>query len=308
MRALVTGATGFIGRALVAQLKKPVVLTRDPGRAKALLGDVEAHAWADPAHEPPPAAALAGIDAVFHLAGDNVAQGRWSDAKKERIRSSRVGPTEKLVAALVALEAKPKVLVSASAVGFYGSRDDELLTETSSQGEDFLGGVCGEWEKATGPAGRKGIRTVNARIGVVMGKGGGAYAKMLLPFKLGLGGRLGSGEQWTSWVHLADVVGLLLHAAKTESLSGPLNVVAPTPVTNDELARAMGRSLRRPALLPAPALALRVAMGEMADGLLLASQRASAAKAISSGYAFRYPTIDAALAELAGSGSTSSAA
>lgn len=298
MKALVTGATGFIGKALCEQLDAPHVLSRNPEKAKQKLGDVTAFAWADPVNEPPPAEAFEGVDTVFHLAGENIAEGAWTDAKKKRIHDSRAEATARLVEAMIELENKPKTFVSTSAIGYYGSRGDELLTEESTQGEDFLAQVCGDWEAAAKKAARKKIRVVNPRIGVVLGNGGGALSKMLIPFKLCLGGRLGGGQQWMSWIHHDDVVGLLLWGAQTEDLEGPYNVVAPDPLINIDFTKALGRAVGRPTPFPAPAVAMRFALGEMADALLLSSTRVKPAVALEKGYTFKYPGIDAALANL----------
>lgn len=293
MRALVTGATGFVGRRLIESLKEPVVLSRDPGRARAELPRIEAHYW-DPAAGLPPSEAFAGVDAIFHLAGEPVGEGRWSAEKKRRIRDSRVVGTQNLVSAIGQLADKPPVLVSASAIGFYGSRGDEVLDETSSPGSDFLAQVCREWEAATAAAEKHGVRAVSARFGIVLGQGG-ALAKMLLPFKLGLGGRLGSGRQWMSWIHLDDVVGILLHAAQHSDLRGPVNTVAPTPVTNRDFTASLARVLHRPAIFPVPALALRLAVGGFSE-VLLGSQRVVPRVAERSAYAFQYTDLDRALA------------
>ncbi len=293
MRALVTGATGFIGRSLLKRLEKPVVFSRNPERAKQTLGDVEAHPW-EPQAGPPPPEAFRGIEVVFSLAGENVADGRWTSAKKHRIRESRVAGTRNLVAGLEKLSTRPGVLVSASAVGFYGSRGDELLDENSSPGNDFLAEVCKAWEAEANRARSLGVRVVMARIGIVLGKGGGVLAKMLTPFKLGLGGRLGSGRQWTPWVHIDDLVGLLLHAAQTRELSGPMNGVAPNPVTNRELTQTLARILHRPAIFPVPEFALRGMLGEFGEAIL-SSQRVAPRVAEKTGYRFRYPSLDEAL-------------
>ncbi len=293
MRALVTGATGFVGRSLVKRLEKPVVLSRNPERAKQTLGDVQAHAW-EPEAGPPPAEAFRGIDVVFSLAGENVADGRWTAAKKQRIRESRVAGTRNLVAGLEKLSTRPGVLLSASAVGFYGSRGDELLDENSSPGNDFLAEVSKAWEAEASRARSLGVRLVMTRIGIVLGKGGGVLAKMLTPFKLGLGGRLGSGRQWTPWVHIDDLVGLLLHAAQTRELSGPMNAVAPNPVTNRELTKTLARVLHRPAIFPVPEFVLRGMLGEFGEAIL-SSQRVAPRVAEKTGYRFRHPSLEEAL-------------
>jgi uncharacterized protein (TIGR01777 family) len=295
MRALVTGATGFIGRRLVGKLARPVVLSRDPEAAKRSLGDVEAHRW-DPGAGPPPEAALDGVDTIFHLAGESVA-GRWTAARKERIRSSRVVGTRNLVAAIAARTARPAVLVSGSAVGYYGSRGDDVIDESAPAGSDFLANVCVAWERESAAARALGLRVVNPRVGVVLGEGGGALARMLAPFRLGLGGRLGDGRQWMPWVHIDDLVGLLLHAAATSAIDGPMNAVAPTPVTNRAFTRTLASVLGRPAFLPAPSFVLKAALGEFA-GALLGSLRAVPQVAERTGYRFRFPELEPALRDL----------
>lgn len=292
MRALVTGATGFIGRRLVKSLERPVVLSRNPESAKQALGNVEVYRW-EPEAGPPPAGVWHGVEAVFHFAGEPVAEGRWNTNKKERIRQSRVLSTRNLVSGIEAQRERPRVLISASAVGYYGSRGDELLDETSTPGDDFLAEVCQAWEAEAGRACALVVRVVTPRIGIVLGEGGGALAKMLTPFKLGIGGRLGSGRQWMSWIHLDDLIGLLLHAAEKE-ISGAMNAVTPAAVTNREFTRALAAVLRRPAIFPVPAFALRLAVGEVAS-VLLASQRALPRVAEKTGYRFRYPMLVEAL-------------
>jgi hypothetical protein len=296
MKALVTGASGFIGRALCARLAQPRVLSRSPARTKEALGDVEPFPW-DAEGGPPPAEAVEGAEAVFHLAGDPVAEGRWTAAKKKRIRDSRVLGTRHLVAALAAAHKKPGVLVAFSAVGLYGDRGDEELTESSRPGSDFLAGVCLEWEAEAARARDLGVRVVHLRIGVVLGPGGGALKKMLLPFRLGLGGPLGDGRQWMPWIHRDDVVGLCLFAAEKESVSGPVNAAAPVPATNREFTKALGRALHRPTLFPVPRFVLRVGFGEMA-AVLLGSQRVLPKAALDAGYGFRHREVGGALAAI----------
>ncbi len=296
MRALVTGATGFIGRHLLARLSEPVVLTRRPDRFSARQPGVEVHAW-NPLSERPPAAAFRGIEAVFHLAGEPVAEGRWTAAKKERIRASRQLGTANLVQGLREADERPPVLVSASAVGIYGDRGDEILDESSTPGDDFLAQVCRQWEDASADARGLGMRVVNPRIGIVLGRDGGALAKMLTPFKLGVGGRLASGRQWMPWVHIDDLVGLLLHAARTQDLAGPMNAVGPQPVTNREFTQALARALHRPAVFPMPGAALKLVFGQFAE-VLLASQRVMPRQAMASGYGFQFSELSAALANL----------
>jgi hypothetical protein len=238
------------------------------------------------------------FDAVIHLAGESVV-GRWTDAKKKAIRESRVLGTRNLAAALARSEAKPRVLVCASAVGFYGNRGEEILREESPAGLGFLPEVCGEWEDASRIAAEAGIRTVNLRIGLVLTAKGGALAKMLTPFKLGLGGRMGSGRQWLSWIHVDDIVGGIQHVIGTESLSGPVNLVAPNAVRNAEFTRVLASVLRRPVFCPVPEFALGLAFGKMAaEELLLASQRVEPGKLLASGYTFRFSELRAALENL----------
>ena len=299
MQALVTGATGFLGRALVARLDRPRVLSRDPSRAKASLPAAEAFPWVAEAG-PPPAESVEGADAVFHLAGDPVAEGRWTAEKKRRIRDSRILGTRNLVLALGAAKARPKVLVAASAVGIYGARGDETLTEASAQGSDFLATVCAEWEAEARKAEAHGVRVVSLRIGLVLGAGGGALAAMLLPFRLGLGAPLGNGRQWMPWIHRDDVLGLALFAAGKDSLSGPVNAVSPGAVTNRDFTKALGRALGRPTFAPpVPRFVLRAGFGEFA-GVLLASQRVVPAAALAAGYRFLHGEITGALREAVG--------
>jgi hypothetical protein len=287
MKVLVTGSSGLIGSALVAQLKDCVKLVRrEPSHPNETRWDPE-RAIIDEA-------ALEGLDAVVHLAGENIA-GRWDQEKKAKIRDSRIKGTALLSNALARLSQKPKVFVCASAVGYYGDRGDQILTEASPPGSGFLPEVCRLWEAATEPAAESGIRVVNLRIGIVLSSRGGALARMLTPFKLGLGGPIGSGQQYMSWIDLEDLIRIITHALKAESLCGPVNAVAPNPVTNAEFARALGRALSRPALLPLPAFAARLAFGQMADELLLASARVKPEKLLSSGFQFNYPDIDSSL-------------
>lgn len=293
MRALITGATGFIGQRLLQRIDEPVVLSRNPDQVRRQLAGVEAYAW-DPMSGPPPAEAFQGVEAVFHLAGEPVAEGRWTAEKKRRIMDSRKIGTANLVQGLERLSLRPAVLVSASAVGYYGDRGEETLDERAAPGDDFLAAVCIEWERAAQQATALGIRVVNPRIGIVLGVGGGALAKMLLPFKLGLGGRLSSGNQWMPWIHLDDLAALFLHAATHSELSGPMNAVAPNPVTNCEFTRTLAAILHRPAMLPAPGPLLKLAVGEFAE-VLLTSERVVPRVAEHSGFHFRYPELAAAL-------------
>jgi uncharacterized protein (TIGR01777 family) len=239
--------------------------------------------------------ALEGIDAVVHLAGENVAGGRWTPEVKARILESRRRGTRLLSESLAQLHSRPRVLVSASAIGFYGDRGDETLREDSEAGTGFLADVCREWEAATAAAADAGIRVVHLRIGVVLSAAGGALAKLLPPFQVGAGGRVGSGAQYMSWIALDDLLGAVLHALRTESLQGALNATAPAPVTNQEFTTVLGRVLGRPTLVPVPAVAARLAFGEMADAVLLASQRVEPARLAATRYTFRFSDLESAL-------------
>jgi len=293
MKTLVTGATGFIGPKLVELLGDCNVLTRNVERARATLPGAKAFRW-NAETELPPAAALDGVQAVVHLAGEPVAEGRWTAAKKQRIRDSRRLGTRNLVAGLEGMRDKPRVLVSASAVGIYGSRGEELLDESSPPGNDFLSDVCRQWEHEASRAADFGVRVVMPRIGIVLGDGGGALAKMLPLFKFGLGGRLGGGQQWMPWIHVDDILGLIRHALGHDDLRGPLNAVAPNPVRNAEFTKVLASVLHRPAVLPAPALGLRLMVGEFAE-ILLISQHVVPKVAEQSGYQFAYPELRGAL-------------
>jgi uncharacterized protein len=302
MKVLVTGATGFVGTKLVHELMREghsvVVLSRNGEKAKAkLAAPVTAYSW-NPSEACPPAAALEGVQAVFHLAGEGIAEKRWSKEQKRRIYDSRVLGTRHLAEAIAAMEGpKPSALICASAIGFYGDRGDETLTETSALGTGFQPKVCGDWEKEAQALSRSGVRVVLLRIGVVLGREGGMLKRVLPIFKTGLAGPLGNGRQYLSWIHADDLVGILLHSLKDPALNGPLNAVAPGVATNAEFSRELGKALGRPAFLPAPALVLKLALGEMSE-LLLGSQRVQPEKAIRSGYTFKFPTLPAALADL----------
>jgi uncharacterized protein (TIGR01777 family) len=240
------------------------------------------------------------VDAVVHLAGESIAEGRWNEAKKSRIRDSRVLGTRALCEAMASMAEKPKVIVCASAIGYYGDRGDVVLTESASPGEGFLPEVCREWEDAAEPARAANIRVVNLRIGVVLAKDGGALSKMLLPFRLGLGGRIGDGAQYMSWVSLVDLVSIARFAIEEEGVFGPVNAVAPGAVTNLEFTKTLGAALRRPTLFPLPAFVARLALGEMADDLLLASIRVEPALLKAHGFHFEHPELDGALSDLLG--------
>jgi len=241
------------------------------------------------------ASALEGIDAAVHLAGENISEGRWTDEKKKRIVDSRIKGTTLLSETLAGLKNKPSVLISASAIGYYGNRGDELVNEASKPGSDFLSDVCVQWEQSTSAAKMAGIRVVNIRIGVVLSTKGGALAKMLLPFKMGVGGKVGNGDQYMSWIALDDLISAILFLIDTDSIQGPVNITTPNPVTNAEFTKSLGKALSRPTILPAPAFALRMVFGEMADALLLSGARVDPVKLKASKYTFKYPQLDAAL-------------
>ena len=295
MNVTVTGATGLIGRKLVAALKTRgdavTVLSRDPGAAQQALS-VPAQLW-DPASGPAPTEALAGRDGVIHLAGAPVAQ-RWNARVKRDIQDSREVGTRNLVAGLVTSDPRPPVLVSASAVGYYGPRGEERVDETAAPGDDFLARVCIAWEREAMAAEKAGIRVAVVRTGIVLDPDGGALAKMLPPFKLGAGGPVGSGKQYMPWIHADDVVGLFLRALDDATITGPLNASAPEPVTSKQFAKALGRALHRPAVAPVPKLALRALYGEMSE-IILEGQRAVPARALAAGYEFQHPDLDEAL-------------
>jgi uncharacterized protein len=295
MNVLISGATGLIGSALVPELE---------ARGHTVTRLSRSQSGADTVRWDPSAGTiggdLEGTEAVVHLAGESIAQGRWSPDKKRRILDSRVQGTGLLAERISALATPPKVMVSTSAVGYYGDRGDEVLTEESAPGADFLAKVCREWEAAAEPARRAGIRVVHPRLGIVLSPQGGALGTTLPIFKLGGGGKIGSGRQWWSWVALDDVVGSIVHALTDETVEGPVNVGSPNPMTNAEYTKVLGKVLGRPTVLPLPAPAARIMLGEVADALLLASQRMRPAKLEATGYAFRYPQLEGALRHLLG--------
>ena len=293
-RVLVSGVSGPIGTALLASFSMQDTQIVHLVRGRAPSGAEVA--WNPLAPLSP--VKVSGFDAVVHLAGETI-MGRWTEKKKKAIRESRVQGTTNLAAALAQSEAKPAVLVCASAIGFYGNRGDEVLREDSPAGQGFLSEVCREWEASSRIAADAGIRTVNIRLGLVLSAKGGALRSMLTPFKLGLGGRIGSGQQWWSWIHVDDVVGGIQHAIRNDSLSGPVNMVAPNPLRNAEFTKLLAAVLGRPAFFPVPEFALRLAFGEMAAAeLLLASQRVEPEKLRASGYTFRFRELRAALENL----------
>ena len=295
MNVLISGATGLIGSALVPELEANghtiTRLSRSRSGANTVRWDPSAGTIEGD---------LEGTEAVVHLAGESIAQGRWSPDKKRRILDSRVQGTRLVAERIAALSTPPKVLISTSAVGYYGDRGDEVLTEESTPGEDFLARVCREWEAAAEPARGAGIRVVHPRLGIVLSPQGGALGTTLPIFKLGGGGKIGSGRQWWSWVTLADVVGSIVHSLTEETVEGPVNVGSPNPMTNAEYTKVLGKVLGRPTILPLPAPAARIMLGEVADALLLASQRMQPAKLEATGYSFRHPRLEGALRHLLG--------
>jgi uncharacterized protein (TIGR01777 family) len=296
VKITISGASGLIGRRLLKTLAGDghtlQVLSRHAGTN--MPGGVRVWPW-EPAKGEPPMEALTDADAIIHLAGEPVAQ-RWTPEVKQRIRESRVTGTANLVRAIAKLPQAPKMLVSASAMGYYGSRGDEVLTESSAPGSDYLAKVCVDWEKAAQEAEKIGVRVVRLRTGIVLDARGGALAKMLPPFKMGVGGKIGSGRQWMSWIHAEDLAGMIRFALNNQ-VSGPINGVSPNPVTNADFTRALGGVLKRPAIVPVPALALKLAFGEMSE-VLLASQRVAPKAAEASGYRFQFTDVGAALADV----------
>jgi uncharacterized protein (TIGR01777 family) len=300
MRVIVSGGSGLIGRALVAGLAadghQATVLSRNPDRLRDLPAGVTAAGW-DARSAEALTPLVAGADAVVHLAGEGIAAGRWSAERKRRIRDSRVTSSAAVAAAIVAAEPRPAVLLQASAVGFYGSRGDEQLTEESTSGEDFLAEICRQWEAASAAVEEHGVRRAVLRTGVVLSRHGGALPKMLLPFRLFAGGPAGSGRQYMPWIHLADEVGAIRFLLDTPATAGPFNLTAPAPVTNRQFSTVLGRVLGRPSFMPAPAFALKLALGEMSK-IVLEGQRALPHRLEEAGYRFRFPDLEAALRDL----------
>jgi hypothetical protein len=297
MKVAITGASGLVGSALVPFLTtgghEVLRLVRRAPRAK------DEVRW-DPAAGTIDAASLEGLDAVVNLSGENIAEQRWSAARKQLLRASRLEPTRLLAETLAGLKRKPQVLISCSALGYYGSHGDTWLTETSAPADDFLGRLSVEWEQAAAPAARAGVRVVHPRVGLVLSPAGGVLGKMLLPFRAGVGGVLGAGTQYMSWIAIDDLLGSFHHLLERADLAGAVNVVAPEPVTNQVFTKTLGRVLGRPTLVPVPALALRLAFGEMADAALLASARVRPARLEASGYRFGFPDLEGALRHLLG--------
>jgi uncharacterized protein len=317
MKIVITGSTGLVGMALVNALtrdghtvcrllRRETTTGKKESEKQGLAGQVVDIAW-DP--EDPSASSLVdsqgkvdGAEGVVNLAGASIAGGRWTTERKMLLRSSRVRTTRALVTALEKANVRPKVFVSASAIGIYGGRGDEVLTEESKPGEDFLAGVSREWEAEAVKAEALGMRVVRARFGIILAKHGGALPQMMRPFRFGVGGRIGSGRQWMSWVTLQDVVGIIRYALENAAATGAVNVVAPQPARNAEFTRELARAMHRPAIFPAPAFALRLALGEMADALLLSSQRVMASRLEHLRYRFLHPDLPSALASVLAAG------
>lgn len=290
----VSGASGLVGSALSKEIVDRSWKLRRLVRSNSPAGQGDSIPW-NPQSGLVNFTGFSGVDAVVHLAGENIATGRWTPAKKLRIRDSRVVGTQKLCKALAAMPNPPRVLVCASAIGYYGERGDHPLDESEPSGHGFLPQVCTEWEEATRPAIDAGLRVVHLRIGVVLSPGGGALKQMLLPFRMGLGGKIGSGRQYWSWISLPDLVRAILFAVETETLVGPVNAVAPNAVANADFTRVLGRVLRRPTFFPLPGFVARLVLGEMADDLLLGSIRVVPERLQQSGFEFQHPDLESAL-------------
>lgn len=291
MKIAIAGASGLVGSALVPLLTAEAAVVTRLVRSSPKSGDIEWHPNQDRINPQ----SLEGFEVIINLAGENIAAGRWTDDQKRKIRDSRVNGTHLLSEAIARMNTKPQAFICASATGIYGDRENETLDEQSESGGGFLAGVCREWEKACEPAIKAGVRVVNLRLGPILAREGGMLAKLLTPFKMGMGGKVGSGKQYISWVALDDVVNAIKFTINDQSVRGPVNIVSPNPVTNEEFTRTLGHVLNRPTALAMPAFAARLAFGEMADEMLLASQKVLPKKLRSMGFAFRYPELEAAL-------------
>ncbi len=291
MKVAITGSSGLIGTSLVSFLSEKSVtvskILRENPKDDNISWKPEDGDWNS--------AFTGGVDGIVHLAGENIASGKWTRKKKEKIRNSRIEGTKKLCEHILKLPTPPSVLVCASAIGYYGNRGVEFLNEGSSRGSGFLPDVCLGWEEAAESVSKAGVRVVSVRFGIVLSKDGGALAKMMTPFKMGMGGKIGSGAQYMSWVAMDDVTGAIYHTLVTGSLKGPVNVTAPNPVTNKEFTNTLGEVLKRPAVVPMPAFAAKLAFGEMANDLLLASTKVAPKRLSDSGYEFQYPELENAL-------------
>jgi uncharacterized protein (TIGR01777 family) len=304
MRILISGSTGFLGTTLLDALERrgdTLVRLARPGTSQKNAAGTPAQTveW-DPVGGRFDAAGAEGADALVHLAGASIAEGRWNAQRKKLLRTSRIDATHHLIGALAKLQRPPRTVVAASAIGYYGNRGDESLTEGSAPGNDFLAGLCREWEAEAARASEFGARVVHGRFGIILAAHGGALPRMALPFKFGAGGRLGNGRQWMSWVTLPEVINIIQFSLANTGLSGPVNVVSPNPVRNQHFTHILANTLHRPALFPAPAFALRLALGEMADALLLSSQKVMPSKLVENGYKFLQADLAGALAEIYG--------
>lgn len=304
MKILVTGASGLVGSALLPELQNAGhsigrLVRPSSTKSGSAMRSVQDVPW-NPETGELDAQGAEGAEAVVHLAGASIADGRWTASRKALLRRSRVDATRQLVQALEKLRQPPLIFISASAIGYYGDRGDEVLTEASSSGNNFLAALCQEWESAAAGAEQLGMRTVILRFGVILAKEGGALPRIMMPFSMGLGGKLGSGRQWTSWVALRDITGLILFALAHSEMNGAVNATGPAPVRNWEFAEILGRVMHRPSLFPTPAFALRLAVGEMADALLLSSQRVLPERAAQAGYSYRHTALDEALRAIIG--------
>jgi uncharacterized protein len=294
MKVAITGASGLVGSALIPVLKSMGAQITRMVRAKPKAGELEWH----PNQDEVSAGLLEGFTTFINLAGENIAGGRWTDDQKRKIHDSRIHGTHLLSEAIARLSQKPLVFICASATGIYGDRDDETLDEQSDSGGGFLAGVCREWEKATEPASKAGVRVVHLRFGPILAREGGMLAKLLTPFKMGMGGKVGSGRQYISWIAIEDAIQAIKLAIEDVSIHGALNIVSPNPVTNEEFTKTLGHVLNRPTALAMPAFAARLAFGEMADEMLLASQKVLPKKLIKAGFVFKYPELEPTLKHL----------
>ena len=294
MKVAIAGASGLVGSALIPVLKSMGASITRMVRSKPRAGELEWH----PNNDELSPDTLSGFDTIINLAGENIAGGRWTDDQKRKIRESRINGTHLLSEAIAKLSPKPRVFICASATGIYGDRDDEVLDEQSESGGGFLAGVCREWEEATKPAIQAGVRVVNLRLGPILAREGGMLAKLLTPFKMGMGGKVGSGRQYISWIAIDDVIQAIKLAIEDASIHGALNVVSPNPVTNEEFTKTLGHVLNRPTALAIPPFAARLAFGEMADEMLLASQKVIPKKLANAGFVFKYPELEPTLKHL----------
>src|SRR5258708_261733 len=290
MKIAIAGASGLVGSALIPILQSSGNQITRLVRSSPKPGEIEWH----PNQDEVSAQGLDGFETIINLAGENIAGGRWTDDKKRKIGDSRVNGTHLLSEAIARMNSKPSAFICASATGIYGDRDDETLDEQSESGGGFLAGVCREWEQATEPASKAGVRVVNLRMGPILARDGGMLSKLLTPFKMGMGGKVGSGKQYISWVALDDAVNAIKLAIDDESIHGPINIVSPNPVTNEEFTKTLGHVLNRPTALAMPAFAARLAFGDMADGMLLTSQRVIPKRLNDAGYEFEYPELGGA--------------